>query len=178
MLERAPDPELNRQAATWALTWGDPALAIVSARHWQEGARTTDSLSDLGESTLLLAKAHLALGEKEAAYKVFREELKEIESRSAASAPAALELLCEMAYEYLRRNQWVMAESLFTEASTLAPYHAEALLGLARTYRRMGDRTAGIEHYQKYLQLEPTNSQAEKELAQLILERELSGENR
>ncbi len=174
MIDRSPDPELHRQAAGWALTWGDPALAIDSARRWQEAVRPSGPLSDLGESTLLLAKAHLAHGERETAYRTFRDALKEIETRSAPSDPAALTLLCEMAYEYLRRNQLVMAESLFTEASKLAPYHAEALLGLARTYRRTGEAAAGIEQYQQYLRLEPNNSTAEKELAQLILERELS----
>jgi predicted TPR repeat methyltransferase len=71
-----------------------------------------------------------------------------------------------------------MAESLFAEASDLAPYHVPASLGLARTYRRSGDRDAAIREYQKVLQFDPENTTAENELAPLIIQRELEADPR
>ncbi len=177
MIEQNPEPELFREAAAWALRWGDPALALESALQWQEAA-LNQSLPEYSRATLQLARAHLSRGEKEAAYQVFRQAFKEIEARSSASSPSGLQLLCGMAYEYMRHGQTVMAESLFAEANTLAPYHVPASLGLARTYRRAGDRDAAIKQYQNVLQLDPENSAAEKELAPLIIQRELEGAER
>jgi pentatricopeptide repeat protein len=174
MIEQNPEPDLFREASSWALRWGDPDLALESAKQWQQAA-STESLTEFSRATLQLARTYLSRGEKEVAYQEFREAFKEIEARSAASSPAGLDLLCGMAYEYLRLNQTVMAESLFVEATDHAPYHAPASLGLARTYRRSGKRDAAIREYQKVLLLDPENTTAENELAPLIIQRELEG---
>ena len=60
-----------------------------------------------------------------------------------------------MAYEYLGHGEAVLAESLFMEATTLAPNYAPASLGLARIFRRSGDEAAAIEQYQKGCALIP-----------------------
>jgi tetratricopeptide (TPR) repeat protein len=168
------DAKFFEQAAGWALSWGDPALAIQLANRWQElelerGASSGDSY----RAALVMVKAHLELGEPDAAYETLRQALNRLESGSVSSRSARLELLCAMAYEYLRRGQAVLAESLFVEATTLTPSYAPASLGLARTYRQAGDWEAAMAQYQKVLRLDPDNEQAETELGQLVVQKAL-----
>jgi tetratricopeptide (TPR) repeat protein len=63
----------------------------------------------------------------------------------------------------------VSAQSLFGEAATIAPRHVPALLGLARTYRWMGDEEEAIEQYKRVLRIDPKNVDGERALANLIL---------
>jgi Tfp pilus assembly protein PilF len=73
-----------------------------------------------------------------------------------------------MGYEYLRLGQTMLARSMFLKARSLAPYHAEAWLGLARTYRREGDRRSATEHYEKALALDGKDAVARRELQELL----------
>jgi tetratricopeptide (TPR) repeat protein len=160
-----------RQAAFWALEWGDAGFALEAARLWQEAERRPGgSKTSYYQAGLFLAKAHLELGETDEAFRVFRAALGEV----GASSPVGLDLLCSMANEYYRRGQVVLAQSLFTEATAGSPNHVPSRLGLARTSRRMGNDLEAVEHYQKVLQLEPDNAAAEKELGELLLRREFS----
>lgn len=176
LLEENSEVGLLRDASQWALLWGDPELSLESARRWQEAA-SNQTLDELGRAALQVARVHLRRGETEAAYQAFRDALLEIQRRSSESSAAAMELLCGVAYEYLQGGHGVIAESLFGEAATLSPSYVPASLGLARTYRQSGDKAAAIEVYQKVLQLDPENTEAEKELAPLIMERELEGQS-
>jgi Tfp pilus assembly protein PilF len=176
LLQANQDIGLFREATNWALAWGDAELSLESARRWQEMA-SGRGLADFGQASLQVARVHLRVGDFEAAYQVTRSALQEIERRASESSTVALELLCGMANEFLRDGQPAMAESLFAEAITRSPRYAPACLGMARTYRRSGNPAAAMELYRKALQLDPKNTEAERELAQLIMERELASEN-
>jgi tetratricopeptide (TPR) repeat protein len=166
MLAETTDPDILSQASNWALRWGEPALALEAAGRWLERERSQSGiLSKVHEAGLALAKAHLELGETDAAYEAFRDALNEV----GPSSRAGLELLCSMASEYLNKRQVVSAQSLFGEATTLAPRHVPARLGLARTYRWMGEDEEAIEEYKRVLRIEPNNAEAATELARLLM---------
>ncbi len=169
MLEVRGEPELFQLGSTWALQWGEPELALQAARGWQEyereGGRTGIQLA---RATLQVARAYNALGEYDSARRAVREVLEEMETQSRISRPARLELMNGMGYEYLRLGQTVLARSMFLQARSLAPYHADAWLGLARTYRREGDRKSAKEHYEKVLALDRNDVAARRELQGLL----------
>ena len=62
-----------------------------------------------------------------------------------------------------------MAESLLLKATEAAPRDPDSRLGLARVYRKAGNRRASIESYREALRLHPQNPQADRELKQLLL---------
>jgi Tfp pilus assembly protein PilF len=160
------EPGILRQASNWALRWGEPGLALEAARRWREWEQgQSASVSREHEASLAMARAYLELGKTDTAYQTLRESLNEV----GPSSRSGLELLCAMGSEYLRRRQVVSAQSLFGEAATLAPRHVPALLGLARTYRFMGDEEEAIEQYKRVLRIEPKNTEAERELANLLV---------
>lgn len=176
-IEDARAMGLLRQAPAWALDWGDPELALRAARRWQEREEKTRGVTD-SRAALFVARAELELGEPDAAYASFRENLKRIEEGLGASSRAALELLCDMGYEYLRRGQVTLAQSLFSEAKTLGPSYTPASLGLARVYRRSGNNGAAVEEYRALLRRHPGNAEARRELERLLLEEELRRRSR
>ena len=169
MLEVSGEPELFQLSSTWALQWGEPELALQAARGWQESEREGGRTGiQLARATLQVARAYLALGAQDSARRAVREVLEEMETQSRISRPARLELMNGMGYEYLRLGQTVLARSMFLKARSLAPYHADAWLGLARTYRREGDRKSAKEHYEKVLALDRNNVVARRELQGLL----------
>ena len=168
MLTKPQDIAFLRQATGWALQRGEPELALQAATKW-EAAEEEDTNPNTFEWALYVSRAHLALDNPDAAYRSFRDTLKRIESSSGTSSHVGLELLCDMAYEYLGHGEAVLAESLFMEATTLAPNYAPASLGLARVFRRAGDEAAAIEQYQRVLRAEPNHAEAERELQQILV---------
>jgi tetratricopeptide (TPR) repeat protein len=142
-------------------------LALQAALEWQR-VEEDDPQPDSFEWALYVSRAHMALDDPDAAYQSFRETLKRIESSSGTSSQIGLELLCAMAYEYLGHGEVFLAESLFTEATTLSPTYTPATLGLARIFSRAGDEAAAIEQYQRVLRVEPNHPEAERELQQLL----------
>ena len=48
--------------------------------------------------------------------------------------------------------------------------HRRVALGLARTYRRAGDRKSAIEQYRRVLELDRRHTQAKKELRDLLVD--------
>jgi Tfp pilus assembly protein PilF len=166
ILTEATDPDILSQASNWALRWGEPSLALEAAERWLEWEQSHRGvLSRVHEAGLALARAYLELGENDAAYEAFRDVLNEV----GPSSRAGLELLCSMGTEYLNKRQVVSAQSLFAEAAALAPRYVPARLGLARTYRWMGEDEEAIEEYKRVLRIEPNNAEAERELARLLL---------
>jgi len=168
LLARTVDPRYLREAAYWALGWGDPALALEAVEKWKHAAKPSGEAHEPG---LVAARAHLALGEMDAAYDVFRSTLEAV----GPSSSAGLKLLCGIAEEYYRLRRLVLAESIFTEATGYSPSYVRALLGLARVRLRLGDEVEAIEYYQKILQLDPDNAAATNELGNLIVQRRLRG---
>ena len=167
MLVTSQDPSFFRQATHWALQRGDARLGLEAALKWQD-AEAKSTASNSFEWAIFVSRAHLLLGDTDAAYQVFRSALQQIEESSGVSSRASLELLCSMGNEYLNRGDIVLAESLFAEASTLSPSYTPATLGLARISRRSGSNERAIAQYQKVLRLDPNNTEAERELARLV----------
>ena len=168
LLARTTDVRQQREAALWALSWGDPNLTLEAVEQWKKNAKTGN---DAHEPGLVAARAHIALGQMDKAYDVFRATLKDVRPSSSAG----LKLLCGMGEEYLRLRRVILAESIFTEATNYSPSYARALLGLARTHRQSGNDTQAIEYYQKVLRVDPENTYANRELGNLVVQRRLRG---
>jgi len=62
---------------------------------------------------------------------------------------------------YLRRKDYRGALSRFEEAVQTNPNYAPAYLGLGRVYEKTGARQKALEAYQKYLDLLPSDKDAE-----------------
>jgi tetratricopeptide (TPR) repeat protein len=164
LLLQITDVRYCRQAANWALIWGDPALAIEAVVRWKElEKRGGQKGIEPHEAGLYLARAYLAQGEANEAYDVFRNTLKDV----GPSSSAGLKLLCAMGNEYLRLRRPILAESTFIEATSYSPTYVPALHGLARAYQQAGKQRAAVEQYQRLLVVDPDNERAQMELARL-----------
>ncbi|HEV2177229.1 MAG TPA: tetratricopeptide repeat protein [Terriglobia bacterium] len=78
--------------------------------------------------------------------------------QSAAPAPWKS---VEIGNYYLRRKNYRAALSRFREAVTTDPEYAEGYLGLGRVYEKTGKRRKALAAYQKYLDLLPSDRDAE-----------------
>jgi len=130
-------------AAGWALDWEAPRLALEAGRRVSKDAPS----ASLVRVTLLITRAHWALGTPDAAYDAFKDTLTTIESRAGVQDTALLELLCAAGDQYLRRGELLVAEAFYTEAVLRHDGFVPAALGLGRIYRRQNDRKAAIEQY-------------------------------
>ncbi len=158
--------ELSRRLALYAERWAQPALALEAASKWRETALAANEGRDIVRATVAAARQHLDLDDSEDAYRLLRETISTIEARSLPSENA-LELLCLVADEYLRRRQGAMAQGLYSEAVALSPYYAPAYLGLSRNYRALGDLENARREVEEVLAFDPSNVDAENELRQI-----------
>ena len=157
-------------AAMWAFEWGAPAVALEAGKRWLGQERDASRAGiQFTQAALVVARAHLELGDSKLAYQVFEVALATIEAETEASSPANLELLAGMADLYLKVDQPVMAQSLLLKATELAPHNSTVWLALARAYRKAGNETLSIQSYREVLRLQPENSQAARELPPLLL---------
>ena len=170
VLESASERELFFDAARWAFEWNAPAIALRTGQEWLEQEDRSGRVgTHFARAALVIARAHLELGQPERAYEAFSEALKKVERHAGVSSSASVGLLRGMGYQYLKAEQAVMAESLLLKATEAAPHDPDIRLGLARAYRKTGNRRASIESYREVLRLNPRHSQADRELRQLLL---------
>lgn len=155
----------KHRAAELALAWGDPQLALDAVRLLKVDEDRTGVESH--EPGLLETIAYLRLEQLDAGYDAFRAALADVGPTSSDG----LKLLCGVAEEYGRRRQFVLAESLFLEASSYAPSYVRALLGLARVRARIGDTESAVAYYERVLMLEPSNERAKAELVSIMARR-------
>jgi tetratricopeptide (TPR) repeat protein len=164
LLDQIDDALYCKQAASWALAWNDPEIALQAIMRWKEidpkGQRRGIEPHQIG---LLTARAYLMLDNTDAAYDAFRAALRNVGPRSNSG----LKLLCGMGDEYLRRKQLALAESIYNEATNYSPSYVRALLGLARTHRLLGEPAKAAENYRKALLVDPGNTAAATELDRL-----------
>lgn len=158
------DARWLQTAAQWAFQWGDLELALETAKRWLEIEQSGTLRRGRYRANLFIARVHLERGASDEAYENFRRAL----DAAGTASPEGLEILCTMANEYARKGQVVLAQSLYGEAATVAPQHVPALLGLAQTFRQMGERAEAIIRFQKVLELDPNNSVAERALGQML----------
>jgi predicted Zn finger-like uncharacterized protein len=104
---------------------------------------------------VLLAKANklLAKGDAEAALELF--------GRVASQYPQNTEALAGRGLCYLDLENFAPAEASFLAALRVDPDRADALLGLAETYRYQDKKSEAISHYEKYLERHPDAEDAE-----------------
>jgi tetratricopeptide (TPR) repeat protein len=159
-MDEMTDVRHLRHAASWALAWGDPELALQAVERW-EALAPQGGLRGIAphEAGLFRARAYLALDRADAAYEVFRGTLNDV----GPSTSSGVDLLCAMGEEYLRRGRLALAQSTFTEATGYAPTNVAAILGLARAYRMAGKMSEALEQYRRVLQVDPTNTVALRE---------------
>jgi TolB-like protein len=103
--------------------------------------------------TIEKARRLLEKGDSAAALDLF--------SRVLAMEPKNTAALAGRGLCYLDLESYATAESSFLAALELDPAEAEALLGLAETYRFQGRTDEAISHYEKYLTQHPEGEDAE-----------------
>lgn len=163
------DPNVLRRIVRWGLEGGRPEIALRAAESWKKLVEQSRGEGpDLLEPVLWVSRAHLALGQEEAAYDVLAATLERVEAKLGATSRTSLELLCAMGEEYLSRGQVVTAEALFQQAVSRRSSYVPALLGLARSLRRAGDDPGAVNRYEEVLRLEPGNVAARQELRSLL----------
>ena len=62
---------------------------------------------------------------------------------------------------YFKRKKYKAAVSRFQEAADTDPNYAPAYLGLGMAYERLGLRQKALESYRKYLEMLPSDKDAE-----------------
>ena len=83
------------------------------------------------------------------------------ESQSIFTPPAPSQSV-EIGEFYLRRKDYRGAVSRFQEALHSDPDYAPAYLGLGRVYEKTGEPEKALQSYQKYLDLLPSDKDAEQ----------------
>jgi hypothetical protein len=127
------DPNVLRRIVRWGLEGKRPEVALRAAESWKKLVEESRGEGpDLLEPVLWVSRAHLALGQEEAAYETLSATLERVEAKLGATSRTSLDLLCAMGEEYLKRDQVVTAEALFQQAVSRRSTYVPALLGLAR----------------------------------------------
>ncbi len=157
-----------RTVALFGRKWGEPQIALAASERWHQLALESGVGPELTRATLSLVRNCLDNAQPERAYRVVRSTLTAMAEREFAQDSA--ELLVRTGDIYLARGRVAMAQSLFTEAATLFPFHAPAYLGLAHTHQRAGDHDDAIRALRRVLELDPENNQA-RTLLDSMLER-------
>jgi tetratricopeptide (TPR) repeat protein len=165
-LTSASTLELHRRIAQYSERWGEPELALQGALKWRDAAVGAGDARAIVLATVAVARRLHQSGDSDRVYRLLRETLAAIEERSLPKE-SAQELLCLVAEEYRRRRQHAMAQALLSEAVALSSDYAPAHLGLARTYRDLGDLASASHELEQALKLDPSNQVAARELEQI-----------
>ncbi|HEU4383164.1 MAG TPA: tetratricopeptide repeat protein [Anaeromyxobacteraceae bacterium] len=88
------------------------------------------------------------------------EKALDLYGRVAEVQPENPEALAGRGWCYLDLSQYQPAEASFQAALEEDPTHAEALIGLAETYRYQGRRPEAVTYYQRYLAAHPNGEDA------------------
>jgi predicted Zn finger-like uncharacterized protein len=88
------------------------------------------------------------------------EKALDVYGRAAAMAPDDPAPLAGRGWCYLDLSQYPPAEANFQAALDRDPTYADALVGLAETYRYQGRREEAVQYYQKYLSAHPNGEDA------------------
>jgi tetratricopeptide (TPR) repeat protein len=86
-------------------------------------------------------------------------DISEIEGTFHYVPPSARQSV-EIGNFYFRRKQYPGALSRYEEATKDDPYYAPAYLGLGKVYEKMGKEREAIAAYHKYLNVLPSQKQA------------------
>jgi tetratricopeptide (TPR) repeat protein len=81
--------------------------------------------------------------------------------RVASDDPGNVDAQAGRGLCYLDLEKWAPAEASFEAALQLEPDHADALLGLAETYRFQGKKAEAIPAYERYLARYPDGEEAQ-----------------
>ena len=164
-LSEATDIAALRSIVSYGDAWREPDIALEAARRWHAIALEQSPARDITFVTEKLAAHYLERGESDHAYKLVRMTLMQFESQDL-SEPSA-DLLIEIAGLYSRYRRFATAESLFMEAATLAPHRTSVYLGLARTYRAIGELDAARRELARVIELDPSNEAARLLITQI-----------
>ena len=77
---------------------------------------------------------------------------------TAPGAPKSVEI----GNYYFRRKRYRAALSRYEEATQTDPYYAEGYLGLGKSYDKIGLKQKALDAYEKYLDLLPSEKQADE----------------
>ena len=76
--------------------------------------------------------------------------------------PPAASKSVEVGNYYFIKKQYQGALSRYREATRTDPYYAPAYLGMGKTYDKLGQQQKALDAYQKYLDLLPSEKQADE----------------
>ncbi|HEV2493948.1 MAG TPA: tetratricopeptide repeat protein [Terriglobia bacterium] len=68
----------------------------------------------------------------------------------------------EIGNYYFRKKQYRAALSRYEEATQTDPYYAQGYLGLGKAYEKIGLKLKALDAYQRYLDLLPSEKQADE----------------
>ncbi len=84
------------------------------------------------------------------------------EEKTQPYVPPSAAKSVEVANFYFRTKKYQAALGRYQEAVTTDPYYADGYLGLGKTYEKLGLKQKALTAYQKYLDLLPSEKQAEE----------------
>ncbi len=128
-----------------------PKVAEVSPKRPPATAAESQKTGGL-KRILADARRLRARGKPEAALNMY--------GRAVEVEPKNADALAGRGLCYLELSQYGPAEASFHAALEADARHAEALMGLAETYRYEGRRTEAVTYYQRYLAAHPDGEDA------------------
>jgi predicted Zn finger-like uncharacterized protein len=118
-----------------------------------KGAAAAPKAPQTPRALLARAKALQQRGDAAGALELF--------GRLASDDPGNVEAQAGRGLCYLDLESWAPAEASFQAALRVEPDHADALLGLAETYRFQGKKAQAIPMYERYLARYPDGEEAQ-----------------
>lgn len=88
------------------------------------------------------------------------EQALDLYGRAVEMDPDNADALAGRGWCYLDMSQYAPAEASFQEALESVAGHADALMGLAETYRYQGRKADAVKYYERYLALHPEGDDA------------------
>jgi Tfp pilus assembly protein PilF len=80
------------------------------------------------------------------------------------------ELSIQLGHVFLRVRNCTEAKVAFARALDITPTSAEALLGLARSHREIGENAPAADYYRQYLRMKPDDAATWLNLGHCLLE--------
>jgi tetratricopeptide (TPR) repeat protein len=150
----------------------DPAMDTQLAIALRQAGRPDDALARLKRTTKrhpAFAPALHELGRLLVAMERYDEAI-EVLSRGVEIAPMMPQLSIQLGYALLSRRMCVEAKVAFARALDVSPGSADALFGIAKAHRKLGENEAAAEYFQRSLMSKSDDQAAWLSLGHCLLE--------
>ena len=150
----------------------DPAMDTQLAIALRQAGRPDDALARLKRTTKrhpAFAPALHELGRLLVAMERYDEAI-EVLSRGVEIAPMMPQLSIQLGYALLSRRNCVEAKVAFARALDISPGSADALFGIAKAHRELGENEAAAEYFRRSLMSKSDDQAAWLSLGHCLLE--------